>query len=144
MRYLGDGSPLSPTQAGDYIARAIEHESKHGFSRLAVDLIETGELIGMCGIARLEGYNDLGYRFAKRHWGRGYATESARAVVKHGFDTLDLPRIDAVVLLENRASRAVIEKLGFEHVGDASAHGRRAARYRQINPETADKSGDGG
>jgi RimJ/RimL family protein N-acetyltransferase len=58
---------------------------------------------------------EVGYRLLRAFWGNGYATDSARVLVAHGFGTLELPRISAIVNIENAPSNRVIQKLGFTH-----------------------------
>ena len=83
-----------------------------------------GRLIGNCGIR----VNDpetreanIGYELDPRHWGRGYATEAARAILAFGFDQLDLHRVWAECVADNTASQRVLEKLGM----------RREAHFRE-------------
>ena len=61
---------------------------------------------------------EAGWRLARPAWGRGYATEAARAVLRFGFETLALPEILAITTATNRRSRAVMRRLGMTH--DAS------------------------
>jgi ribosomal-protein-alanine N-acetyltransferase len=72
-------------------------------------------LIGNCGV-RLEAAGgreaDIGYELAPEHWGNGYATEAARAILDFGFLSLNLERVWAWCNAENRASSHVLEKLG--------------------------------
>ncbi len=82
---------------------------------LGVELRSSGELIGICGIRQEEaGANvaEIGYELSPQHWGQGYASEAARRVVEHGFDTMDLHRIAADCMADNHASAHVLEKLG--------------------------------
>ncbi len=84
----------------------------------AVTLAERG-VVGAVGL-QLEAAHakaELGYWIAKPLWGRGYATEAARAAVGHGFAALHLERIHARVMAANRASARVLEKLGFTREG---------------------------
>src|SRR5438093_4100806 len=60
---------------------------------------------------------EVGYRLARRSWGWGIATEAASALIEHAFRALGLTRAVAVVYPDNRASRRVLEKLGFVHDG---------------------------
>jgi RimJ/RimL family protein N-acetyltransferase len=60
---------------------------------------------------------ELGYRLGAAHWGRGYATEAARAVLKFGIEDLGLDRIVAVTHPENHASKRVLVKTGFSDRG---------------------------
>jgi ribosomal-protein-alanine N-acetyltransferase len=64
---------------------------------------------------------ELGYALARAAWGRGYATEALRAVVRYGFERLDLLRIEADVDPRNVASIRVLERLGFRHEGHLRA-----------------------
>jgi RimJ/RimL family protein N-acetyltransferase len=58
---------------------------------------------------------EVGYRLNRAYWGNGYATDAARLLVDHGFNTLHLPLITAIVNIENAPSNRVIQKLGFTH-----------------------------
>lgn len=75
-------------------------------------------VIGACGIARLDGVTpELGYWLGVPYWGRGYATEAARAVVDHAFSALPIERLAAGARVSNPASRRVLEKCGFQWTG---------------------------
>lgn len=110
-RYLGDGRPYSYDEADAYVRECIALESEVGMSRYAVLLDE--RLIGFCGFKPDRDNVDLGWRYAFDYWGRGYATEAARAVLEFGTNTLRLTRIVAVSYEKNAASVRVIKKLGF-------------------------------
>jgi RimJ/RimL family protein N-acetyltransferase len=88
--------------------------------------------LGWCGIIPLEGSGliELGYRYRRAAWGRGIATEAARAVLAHGFEALRLDPIVAVAHPDNLASRRVLAKLGFQHEGPAHYYGTEVAFYR--------------
>jgi RimJ/RimL family protein N-acetyltransferase len=62
---------------------------------------------------------ELGYRLARRFWGRGYATEMSLALVRHGFEQLGLPRVVAFVDPAHLSSARVLQKAGLRHVGRA-------------------------
>ncbi len=88
--------------------------------QLAVVLKATGQLIGNCGI-RLKTAAaheaDIGYELDPGHWGQGYATEAARAVVGLGFTQFRLHRIGSWCIAENAGSAHVLEKLGMRQEG---------------------------
>ena len=87
--------------------------------QLAIVHPENGELIGNCGIRRKldnEWEADIGYELSPQHWGRGYATEAARAMVDFGFSELGLRRISSWCIAENVAIRPCVGKLGV-HAG---------------------------
>ena len=92
-----------------------------------------GEPLGVCGLVERAGLGapDIGYAFLERHCGRGYATEAAAAVLRHGRDTLGLTRIVAITAPENAASQRVLEKIGFRyaHLIDVPGHDRPSAYF---------------
>jgi ribosomal-protein-alanine N-acetyltransferase len=98
-----------------------------GYSKWAVVLRETGELIGRCGPIpdSVEGRAEveLGYTFATSHWGKGYATEAAAAARAHCFERLGLTRIISIIDPHNTASQRVALRLGMRHERDAMWRG---------------------
>jgi RimJ/RimL family protein N-acetyltransferase len=58
---------------------------------------------------------EIGWRLGKAYWNQGYATEAARAALRHGFETLGLPEVVSFTAVPNRPSRRVMEKLGTHH-----------------------------
>ena len=130
-RFLGDGSPHSYEQAAAYIDDCIRSEAREGIARYAVTLRETGELIGFCGFKRMSDYIDFGWRYARRAWGNGYATEAAAAVLDHGINAIKLSGIAAQSAVENVGSVRVIEKIGMEFEDLSNVRGRKTVRYRQ-------------
>ena len=74
-----------------------------------------GQLIGSCKIEYLDDTDEyeLGYALSKSYWGKGIATETARAVTRFGFESVRLDRIIAVVVPDNTASWRVLEHIGF-------------------------------
>ena len=88
--------------------------------QLAVVLGDTQHLIGNCGIRKASAEAreaDIGYELAPDHWGQGYATEAAHAIVHFGFTELKLHRITAWCIADNVASAHVLEKLGLKLEG---------------------------
>ncbi|MFA6110293.1 MAG: GNAT family protein [Candidatus Latescibacterota bacterium] len=95
--------------------------------------LRSGELIGGGGIGvrgadSRQGY--LGYILRREHWGRGYGTEAARAMVEFGFGQLGLHRVWTDCVVENRASAHVLEKCGMTREGRLRHHSRRAGAWR--------------
>ena len=93
--------------------------------------MDSGEIIGAAGLQHLEGGPEVevGYRFLRTHWGRGYATESARASLAFGFEELGLDRIVAVALETNVASRRVLEKCDMQETGLVHVYGLEHVKY---------------
>jgi ribosomal-protein-alanine N-acetyltransferase len=121
MRFIGLRGPLTREQTQERVAFMVDHWRKHGFGMWLLRLKDGGDFVGRCGLRYLDNSDEveLGYTLAKAHWGRGFATESSRAVVRHAFDVLKLPRLVAIADPANTASVNVMKKLGmtFERVG---------------------------
>jgi ribosomal-protein-alanine N-acetyltransferase len=114
---------------------------KHGIGRWAVVLKSTHEFIGWAGLKLVTepvnnhtGYYDLGYRFMRKHWGKGYASEVAGASVKYGFGVLGLKKINAYAHSENLASRKVLEKTDLQFIELFQEAGEENAWYEIKNP----------
>ncbi|MET7454356.1 GNAT family N-acetyltransferase [Streptomyces sp. NPDC005574] len=99
---------------------------QRGHGLCAVELKATGEAIGRSGLHWWEQFDEteIGWTFARAHWGRGYATEAARAVLGWGFGTLGLPLITAMIAPGNSASIAVAGRLGFTPLREDEILGR--------------------
>jgi len=108
----------------------------YGLGRWAVLLKVDHSFIGWCGLKRRPELNeiDLGYRFLKQHWGRGYATESAYGCIRYGFGTLGLPEITGRALPGNLASIHVLEKCGMTYRGEQVIEGLLHKTYDISNP----------
>jgi RimJ/RimL family protein N-acetyltransferase len=100
------------------------------------ELQPEGDFIGWCGLKTRPERNeiDLGFRFMKKAWGKGFATEAARACLEYGFGKLNLPRIVARAMPQNSASIRVIEKCGMQYIGDEVVDGHPAKTYEAIHP----------
>jgi ribosomal-protein-alanine N-acetyltransferase len=88
--------------------------------RLAIDRISDDAFLGWCSLTRWNpDYRSasLGYCLDEPAWGRGHATEAARALLQWAFDTLDLNRVQAETDTRNAGSARVLEKLGFTREG---------------------------
>lgn len=118
-QYLPAIGNQAATEAG--IQRMIKHYEEHGFGLYAVELKENGEFIGFLGLsvpsfeAHFTPAVEIGWRLASKHWGKGYATEAAKAVLCYGFLTLNLNEIVSFTVANNTASRRVMEKIGLQY-----------------------------
>ncbi len=124
-------------QAAKIVATIIVPQyQKYHHGRWAVHLKENSEFIGWCGLKRIPKRNfpDLGYRFFKKHWGKGYATEAAKRIIEYGFEVLQLPGIFAAAHIENIASQKVLEKCGFTFLKEEVIDEITAKTYESINP----------
>jgi RimJ/RimL family protein N-acetyltransferase len=100
-----------------------------------------GKLIGVCDLA-LTGprHADIGYLLLPRHWGYGYATELARALIDFGFRDLGLRALTAVVAVENERSRRVLDKAGLRWDGLIRRHTRFAGRWHDCHRYLIERS----
>ena len=136
---------LTREESDALMDRTEAHHAQHGFSWSAAELRETREFIGFIGLAvpRFDAAFtpcvEVGWRLAAEHWGRGLATEGARAMVKYGFADLGLKEIVSFTTVANLRSRRVMEKIGmtrdpaddFDHPGLPEGHPqRRHVLYR--------------
>lgn len=119
--------PNTEEETKAHVRRALETSRarpRRSFN-LAVTLKDSGEVVGCCGlvVANPEhGEGHIGYSLSRVYWGRGYATEAARLLVKFGFEALGLHRVFATCDPENRASARVLEKAGMQLKGRKRSH----------------------
>ena len=98
-----------------------DHIQRHGWGFWAASLLETGEFIGFIGLqpvpfqAAFTPAVEIGWRLAFDSWGKGYATEGAKAALAYGFETLNLDEIVSFTTVENMRSRRVMERIGMHH-----------------------------
>jgi RimJ/RimL family protein N-acetyltransferase len=98
-------------------ARKRAHLAAHGWGSWAVEVPGEAEFIGYVGLqpvsfeASFTPAVEIGWRLARAQWGRGLATEAARAALGFGFGQLDLPEIVSFTVPANARSRAVMERL---------------------------------
>ncbi|MCB0795601.1 MAG: GNAT family N-acetyltransferase [Flavobacteriales bacterium] len=119
LRYIGTPVMTQRAQAEQVIAHIRRQYQKNGIGRWAMELRSTGEFIGWTGLKweqdiRPFPYYDLGYRLIRKYWGQGYATESARASLRHGFEVLGYPEICAAAEADNLASNRILRKIGMK------------------------------
>ena len=137
MRYIGDGSvpPVDPARTAAEIARFQRLWDERGFSMLSVIERESGDYAGWVllnvpeSLPEVMPAVEIGWRFRRESWGRGYATESARALLHFGLTDCALDRIIAIRHVDNVASKRVMNKLGlsFEREFVVPSHGRPVA-----------------
>jgi RimJ/RimL family protein N-acetyltransferase len=122
MRFLNGGIPTPREMVEQRILPAFlgEYARSGGFGVWAAIEKASGEFVGWFAFHPPEGGNradvTLGYRLRRSAWGRGYATEGARALIREGFAELGVRRVTATTYQDNLASRRVMEKLGMKLV----------------------------
>lgn len=111
-------APLSREETEAAVARFRAHFAQHGWGLWAVEVPGVASFVGFVGLstvtfsAHFTPAVEVGWRLAHAHWGRGYATEGARAALKVAFRTLHLPEVVSFTTVTNVRSRRVMEKLG--------------------------------
>lgn len=116
--------PYSEADGRDFVASTKEDQARGTGLQLAIVLGDSDTLCGGVGL-RIEqdhGRAELGYWIGVPYWGKGYATEAARALVEYGFGTLGLHRIFAGHVAGNSASAGVLRKIGMRHEGKQRGH----------------------
>jgi ribosomal-protein-alanine N-acetyltransferase len=116
LRYIGDRGVHDLDSARRYIADGpVAGYARYGHGLLRVLRRSDGASIGMCGVLRRDSLPapDLGFSFFPDYWSQGYAQESARAVMDHARQSLDIGRILAITTQDNEASMRLLGKLGF-------------------------------
>lgn len=115
IRNIGDRGVRTLDDARRYLANGpMASYEQHGYGLYGVELKASGEPAGMCGLVRRDYLEDadIGFAFLPQFWGRGYAFESAAAVMAHGLGSLGLRRILGIVSPDNAGSVRVLVKLG--------------------------------
>ena len=129
-RYLGGVKDRATTEA-QLRTRILDYYEQHpGLGVWATLERVTGTLVGFHVLNHIQGETDLqvGYALFTEHWGKGYATEMAVALLRYGYGTLGLPQVNAITDLDNLASQRVLLKAGLERKGErAFAHPAYAA-----------------
>ena len=131
IKYTGDVPFESVEDAKQFLER-YDHYKKYGFGRWAVIHKSTEEFLGWCGLKYspdLEEY-DIGFRFFRKHWNKGYATESAKACLSIGFSKYDMNRIVGRAMAKNSASIKVLEKIGLTYFKKFNFDGENGLIYK--------------
>lgn len=148
-RYLG-GTKLQNAEAlAERLKFYIGCYDEYGFGNCAMQLKETGELIGTSGLQPLEdtGEIEIGYNLSEKHWRKGLGYECAMGWLTYGFETVGLERIVAVAQPENVGSWRIMEKCGMhfekreDHYGiDCVVYAVSKNEFRKLRSDQKDAS----
>lgn len=140
MRYIGNGSTRTPDDAARYIGSFEREWTERGFGLFAVESKQTGGLIGFTGLSwpvflpEVLPSVEIGWRFSKSSWGKGYATEAASAALAFGVNELGITDIVSIYQVGNGASARIMQKLGmvFDRRTIDPTCGREVEVYRLL------------
>ncbi|RMB56100.1 GNAT family N-acetyltransferase [Dokdonia sinensis] len=134
IRYTGD-PPFTNQDAAHKFITNYDAYAKYGLGRYAVIRKEDDTFLGWCGLKYHPDKRvvDIGYRFYKNYWNKGYATESARGCIQYAFNVLKYPSLVAHAAVNNKSSHNVLEKCGMDIVKEIDYDGQRVLLYKLEN-----------
>lgn len=130
MRPMGRG-PMDRGEAWRNMAMVIGHWHLRGYGLWAVEERASGALIGRIGCWQPEGWPgfEVGWMLGSNYWGRGFATEAARASLKYAFEELKQTHVISLINPENLPSIRVAERLGEHYEGETEVSGVKLSIY---------------
>jgi len=130
LKYTGD-LPFENIQASIDFLTNYEQYQKYGVGRLAVIDKTTLKFIGWCGLKYSEEKDeyDIGFRFYKKYWNKGFATETAKKCLDFGFNKLKIDKIIGRAMKENIGSIKVLKKIGMEFKENFDFEGQEGVIY---------------
>ncbi len=141
MKYIGTGAVREPALVLERIALWREMFARNGQGQRTVIERATGEIVGDCGvfpIARIGPETEIGYRFRRASWGKGYATEAASAMLAHARAPaprgLGIARICALTDPRNEASQRVLLKIGLRPAGTTDKYYNETLAFFETGP----------
>jgi RimJ/RimL family protein N-acetyltransferase len=131
IQYTGDDSFESIEQARRFLEN-YDHYSTYGFGRWAIITKTDNEFIGWCGLKFTADLNefDIGFRLFKKHWNKGYATETAKACIDLGFEQFGMTTIVGRAMKANIGSIRVLEKIGLTYKSTFDFDGQEGVIYQ--------------
>ncbi len=141
--YISEGQPWPDERIQEFVQRQMRCLRERSYCLWKLLEPGAGRMIGFCGLQPLSNTAEIeiGWWLAQSHWGRGLATEAARAALRDGFERVGLGRIVAIAQAANRASLRVMDKLGMRYERDMQYKGMDVVLYAVHPPGTAVSSG---
>lgn len=123
IKYTGDAAFQNVMEAKSFLENYSQYK-QYGYGRWAVIDKSNGDFLGWCGLKYSPDLDevDLGFRFFRKYWNQGYATETAKACIDYGFNQLQLTKIVGRAMKLNVGSVKVLEKIGMTFVGQFEFH----------------------
>lgn len=134
IKFTGDSSFQNISEAEEFLKNYDDYK-RNGYGRWAVMEKDSGEFLGWCGLKFDGKETDIGFRFFEEHWGKGFATESAKACLEFGFTKLKLEEIIGRAMHENLASIKVLEKIGMKFESEMECALHPGVLYRTTKTE---------
>lgn len=137
MRFLSAGGGLlTRGEAWRQMAMYLGHWALRGYGTWAVEERATGAFVGRIGLHNPEGWPDreLGWTIARPFWGKGYASEAARAAIDYAFGPLDWTHLVSLIHPDNHRSARLAERLGYHVHGTANVVGLNLTMFRIDRP----------
>lgn len=130
LRYTGD-EPFVNVEAAETFLAGYDQYEKYKVGRFAVIDKVTSKFIGWCGLkySTEKDEYDIGFRFFRQYWSKGYATETAKKCLDYGFQDLKIQRIVGRAMKANVASVKVLEKIGMDFKQDFDFEGEEGVIY---------------
>lgn len=128
--FLGNHPVKTIEESRAMIALIRQQYVDYSIGRWAVIQKQSGDFMGWAGLKYITGtinghsnFYDIGYRFIKRYWGNGYATEAGRPAITYGFTQLNLQEMYGMANATNHASKKTLQKLGLKYIEDFDHNG---------------------
>jgi len=136
MRYITGGVPWSEDMIRSFVDRQISQYRELGFCRWKLLEKQTEKMIGFCGVVvwRDTTYLEIGWWLAPAWWGRGLATEAARAALEDVFERVKLDRVVSIAVPANTASIRIMKKLGLQFAQEFDKDGVHLVQYALNRP----------
>lgn len=124
VQYIADGRLWSEEEIDSFLRREAQVLELYGLCFGALELKETGAVIGLAGLQPLgtTGDTEVGWWLFPEHWKHGYATEAGQAAIEYAFSKLGLRRVVAITHPDNKPSRRVMDRLGMRFVEATTGH----------------------
>ncbi len=131
LQFTGD-EPFPNIEEAKQFVLDYKHYATYGFGRWAVIRKQDDGFLGWCGLKYTPALeeHDIGFRFFKKYWGQGFASESAKACIEYGFRDLKIAAFVGRAMKANPASVRVLEKIGLTYLDDFDFEGEQGVKYR--------------
>ncbi|MEK6521655.1 GNAT family N-acetyltransferase [Bacillus thuringiensis] len=134
-QWLAASRGMTKEEAKIYVEKFVDHWNQYGFGVWAVLNKLTGEIIGHCGLRYVDQKEEdieIMYLLDPPSWGRGYATEAAKASIQYATKSMEIKKLIARIKITNDKSKKVLETLGFQFVYDKDYQEKKLSHY-EIN-----------